>query len=265
MKITNQIIWITGASSGIGKAFANLLSGKGNTLILSSRTQETLLAVKESCSNPKESTFVVPMDLSNPKSIANAYQEVTKTIGIPDFLLNNAGIGQHGKVVDMPEEVERTLMEVNFFGTVTLTKLLLPHFLERGRGRIAVINSIVGKMGMSHLAAYSASKFALQGYFESLRAELYGTGIEIHLIYPGFINTKVTLNSLTSSGKTLNVNSPAQEKGMAPEVLALKAIKKMEGGAQSFMIGKTEIYAVYLKGVFPRLFYALLRKMSKKE
>lgn len=265
MKINNQIVWITGASSGIGKAFAKALSGKGNTLILSARRESLLEEVKSQCGNPADSTHVIPMDLASADSIETAYQRVVKEIGLPDFLLNNAGIGQHGKVVEMPESVERTVMEINYFGTVSLTKKLLPHFLERGSGRFAVVNSIVGKMGMSHLAAYSASKFALQGYFESLRQEVHGTGIDVHLIYPGFVNTDVTINSLNTSGESQNKNSPAQENGMDPNALAKKAIAKMEAGKQSFMVGKSEIYAVYLKGIFPSFFYWLMRKMSKKD
>lgn len=264
MKLNDKIIWITGASSGIGEALARALSNKGNTLILSARRKDRLEAVKKQCGNPLENTVVVPLDLEKRESFPEVYQSIVSQVGVPDVLINNAGIGQHGKIVDMSNEVEEKIMDINFYGQVFLTKTLLPDFIKRKSGTIITISSIVGKFGSPYLGMYSASKHALQGYFESLREEVISEGITVHLVYPGFINTEVTLNSLDRDGKPLNKNSSAQEKGMSPDVLAKKLISKIESGKNAMLIGNWEIYSVYFKGLFPRLFYWTMRKLSRK-
>ncbi len=264
MKLNDKIIWITGASSGIGEALAKELSNRGNTLILSARRVELLEKVKRECGNPEEITHIIPLDLEQRDSLSPLYQSVVKSIGIPDVLINNAGIGQHGKIIDMPFEVEKKIMDINFYGQILLTKTILPDFLQRKSGAIITISSIVGKFGSPYLGIYSASKHALQGYFESLREEVYDQGIDVHLVYPGFINTEVTLNSLTTEGKPLKKNSKAQEKGMSPSIFAKKLRQKVEAGKKSFLIGKWEIYSVYLKSAFPSMFFWLMRKMSMK-
>ena len=118
--------------------------------------------------------------------------------------------GTPANVIEMDAQVERKVMEVNFWGQVMLTKAILPHFIERNEGLITTTGSILGKFGSPGLAAYAASKHALYGYYDSLREELRGTNIKVMMVTPGFINTNVTLSSYTSDGKVLGKNSVAQ-------------------------------------------------------
>lgn len=253
----NKVIWITGASSGIGEATAKALSQQGAVLILSARREKELERVKSECAQT-ENVHLLPLDLSQYDRAAQWAKKAEAAAGPIDILLNNGGIGQFGRVADTRMEVEQKLFAVNFYAPVALTKVLLPKMEERGRGKIVSIGSIAGKFGQANLAAYSASKAALLLYFESLYQELRSSPVEVQVISPGFIRTAVTLNSLDSEGKPLNRNSPAQENGMPADTFARKLLRKMKSSHFHHYIGGKELLAVPLHGLAPKLFYRLL-------
>ncbi|QJX46394.1 SDR family oxidoreductase [Hymenobacter taeanensis] len=258
MHSTPQVVWITGASAGIGEALAHEYARQGARLILSARNQEALEKVAAACA-PAE-TLVVPLDLAQPASFAGAIQEVFAHYGRLDVLLNNGGISQRSLVLETSLSVDRQLMEVNYFGTVALTKGVLPHLLQQGSGRIAVVSSLVGKFGTPYRSAYAASKHALHGFFDSLRAELTDTGVGVTIICPGFVKTGVSVNALTGDGTPLGTMDEATAKGLAPAELARQASRAIAQGRNEVYIGGRETWGVLLKRLAPGLFSKFLSR-----
>ena len=254
-----QNIWITGASSGIGEALVKAFSEAGANLIISSRRIKELERVRNDSKHP-ENIKVFPLDLEQNHQAESWVKEAWSKYNGIDILINNGGIGQYGSVIDTKTEVERKIFEINYFGTVALTKAILPLMLDQGKGKVMAIASIAGKFGQRNLAAYSASKAAILLYFESLKEELTGTPVEVQVVSPGFINTRVTLNSLNSEGHALEKNSPAQENGMPATSFAKKFLKVAEGKRFHSFIGNKELMAVPFHSLAPGLFYKLLRR-----
>jgi short-subunit dehydrogenase len=151
-------------------------------------------------------------------------------------------------------------METNFFGTVSLTRALLPSMLDRRSGRIAVISSVAGKFGTPLRSAYSASKHALHGFFESLRAEVYTQGITVTLVCPGFIRTNISINALTANGTPQGTMDSAQAGGMSPDACAAKIVAAVEKGRPEVYIGGKELLGIYLNRFVPGLFRRIIRK-----
>ncbi|MFC3414389.1 SDR family oxidoreductase [Algoriphagus hitonicola] len=254
-----KVIWITGASSGIGKAAALRFAQAGYSLIISARTSQALQEVKTACPNPKK-VKILELDLADSSLMPDKVREAISSFGKVDILLHNAGISQRSLIKDTALSVDRKLMEINFFGTVALTKAILPHFIQNQSGHFGVVTSLVGKFGTHYRSAYAASKHALHGFFDTLRAEHFQDRIGVTLICPGFIRTQVSVNALTADGTPLNEMDEAQEKGMKPEDCAEEIFKAITHKKEEVLIGGKEIYAVYLKRFFPKLFSKILRK-----
>lgn len=257
--MNQKTIWITGASSGIGEALYKLYEKKGYKLIISARNVKALEKLKNSAFSPTH-TYVLPLDLNDTESFQSKCKEAIEAFGQVDLLINNGGISQRSLAQETRLEVDRKIMDVNFFGTIGLSKALLPHFIKNKKGHYAVVSSLVGKFGSPYRTAYAASKHALHGFFDSLRAEHYKDNIKVTLICPGFIRTKVSINALTGDGSVLNQMDEAQEKGMSPEKCALEIFSALEKNKEEVLIGGKEKYAVYLKRFFPSLFSKILRK-----
>lgn len=261
MKLENKVIWITGASSGIGEAITYELARKGARLILSARRKTELERVKSSClAEAQKYIELLPLDLAQPNSLKLITEAAVQLFGHVNIVINNGGISQRSLAAETNLEVDRKLMEVNYFGTIALTKYLLPHFIERKQGHIAVVSSLVGKFGSPYRSGYAASKHALHGFFDSLRAELFKDNIKVTMVCPGFIKTNVSVNALTETGDVLNKMDDAQANGMAADVFAKKMIKALEKEKNEVYIGGKEKYGVYLKRLFPNLFAKILRK-----
>ncbi len=256
--MNNQVIWITGASSGIGEALVYAYNALGVKLIISSRNHEQLLQVKAKCTN-QLNVYVLTLDLEDMSSLANKAEEAIAVYGTIDLLINSGGISQRALAMNTSLAIEQRLMAINFWGTVILAKAVLPQMLAKNSGHIVCISSLVGKFGTPLRSAYSASKHALHGYFDSLRAELPET-INITLICPGFIKTNVTINALTASGTAQGTMDDAQANGMAPEVCAQKIIKAVNEKRLEAYIGGKETKGVVLKRFLPRLFAKIIRK-----
>ena len=255
----SQTYWITGASSGIGEALSLALNQRGERVIISARRADELARVRQGCAFP-DRVRVLPLDLSDTDALAQKVEEAVAAFGSVDVLINNGGISQRSRVSDTALDVDRRLMEVNFFGTVALTKALLPHFVARQAGHVVVISSLVGKFGTPLRSAYAASKHALHGFFDSLRAEHHRDNIRVTMVCPGFIRTQVSVNALTGDGTRQNKMDQAQEKGMSPEKCARKTIRAIDRRREEVYIGGREVAAVYVKRLFPSVFSRLLRR-----
>lgn len=260
-EFSGKVVWITGASSGIGEGLAYELAGRGAVLVLSARREDLLEQVRQRCQR-SEQHMVVPLDLTATDTLVAATAEVLERFGRIDILVNNGGISQRGTVAETSLEVDRRIMEVNYMGTVALTKAVLPSMLERGRGQIVVISSLMGKIGTPLRSAYAASKHALQGFFDCLRAEVHDRGVQVSVISPGFVRTEITKNALTGDGSTYDAIGEAQSKAMSPEQFASKCADAIARAQQDVMIGGPEVWAARLEPFFPRLYAYLVRRVK---
>jgi short-subunit dehydrogenase len=262
MDLAEKVIWITGASSGIGEALVKNLAQYQVNLILSARRKEELERVKDECQNCKAQLNLLPLDLEDSNSLKNKVEEAISLFGHIDIMIHNAGISQRSIVKDTSLEVDRKIMEVNFFGTVSITKYLLPYMLDRRSGYFVVVTSLVGKFGSPFRSAYSASKHALHGFFDSLRAELGREGIKVTMVCPGFIKTHVSINALTEIGEKQNKMDNAQLKGMSADECAKNMISAIIKQKEEVYIGGKEVYGVIVKRLFPKLFSAMISKVK---
>ncbi len=265
MNLTNKVVWITGASSGIGEASAHELAKENCKIILSARRIEELNRVKKDILLADENILVLPIDLEEHHNANIWTQKVIDKFGRIDILINNGGISQEGFALNTSTEVEQKIMNINYFGNVALSKSVAPIMQKQKSGKIVVITSIIGKFGLPKLSTYAASKHALYGFYDSFRLELHKDNISILLVSPGFINTNVTLNAVTGDGSIFNKNSPAQENGMDTNVFAKKFISILKSNRNHKYIGSKELLTIPFKTFFPNLFYSIMLKMSKKK
>lgn len=256
----NKVVWITGASSGIGEALTKEFAQKGARLVLSARNVERLQALQASLPNAQQHV-VCPLDLSDLSRIQETVAQVLAQTGRVDVLVNNGGISQRSLVGETPVEVDRKIMEVNFFGAVGLSKALLPS-LRTTKGQIIVISSISGKFGFYLRSAYAASKHALHGFFESLALEEKANGINVTMVCPGKINTPISLSALNAQGERHNAMDHNQETGMPAEDCARRIVRAACKNKPEVLIGKKEILAVYLKRYVPWLFRRIIREQK---
>jgi len=248
-------IWITGASSGIGKEMAIQLSSMGAELILSSRNQNALEAVKAICTGA-EKIMIIPIDLEDHDGLEKIFQQHREKLSTLDILINNGGISQRSFIEETSFSVYKKLIDVNYLGTLKLTQLLLPFFRKKNSGHILVTSSVAGKFGVPIRAGYSASKFALHGFFEALRAELNNTNIHITMICPGWINTEISKNALKGDGSLQGAMDQGQLEGMPVDIMVTKVLKAAAKKKQEVIVGgiKEAHLGVWLSRMFPSLF-----------
>jgi len=262
MKFNGKTLWITGASSGIGKAVAIELSLKGCHLILSSRKKEDLEKVAQICQKNGSTTIVVPFDLGDSESIESAAKIVLEKETNIDGLYHFGGISQRSYASETSIDVDRKIFEVNFFGTIELTKKVLPAIIKSGGGQIGVTTSIVGKFGFPYRSSYAATKHALHGFFESLRAENVSNKVLVSMIIPGRIKTNISVNALDKDGNTHNKMDEGQDKGLSAEKTATIIVKQLGKEKKEVLVGGSELIMVHIRRFFPRLYYYLSTKVE---
>ncbi len=259
---SNKIVWITGASSGIGEALVYAFAKENARIIVSARREEELNRVKNNCGEKKNNIFVFLLDVEDNQQITLVAEKVIKQFGAIDILVNNSGISQRSLVKETPLEIDRKVMEVNFFGAVALTKAVLPAMIKNGGGQIVVTSSVVGKFGIPLRSAYSASKHALQGFFETLRAESVNDKINVLMLLPGRVVTNISINAITKEGKKYGIMDPGQAQGISAEVVANKVLKALRSNKKELLIGGKEVIMVYIRRFLPWLFYKIAPKVK---
>ena len=261
-KFGNKTVWITGASSGIGEACAYIFAAEKANLILTGTRTDALQIIQEKCIGLGAKCKILPFDLSDLDNIPTLVADAFKCFGNIDVLYNNAGISQRGLTADTLFEVDKKIMDVNFFAPVYITKLVLPEMLKRKNGTIAVTSSVAGKFGFPLRSAYSASKHALYGFFETLQAEYYDQNIRVVMICPGFVKTNISMNALDNAGK----RHAKLDAGLAGGISAEKAAKKIVNGIYKrkpeVLTGGKELIMVYIKRFIPSLARLLARKIK---
>ena len=249
-----MVVWITGASSGIGKACAYRYASGGASLVLTSSSATKLAEVAADCrARGAESVLVLPYDLSRHDGIEALVGQAWNAFGKIDILLCNAGISQRTTVEDTDDEIDRKIMEVNYFAPTAMARAILPLMLASGGGHIAVTSSIAGYFGFPLRCSYSASKHALYGFFETLRAEYHNKGIEVTIICLGRVQTDISLNALDKGGVRHGVMDPGQEGGISADKAARKIVRAIRRGRREVLVGGKELLMVYVKRFFPGL------------
>lgn len=261
MEKRKQTIWITGASSGIGEALAYAYSASGWHVILSARRRAELERVANACANPDECT-IVTIDLADTDHINRAADEVLAAFGSVDILVNNGGISQRSLVHETPIDIDRKIMEVDYFSGVTLTKRMLPSMLAQGHGHIVAISSIVGIFGFPYRSAYSAAKHAMHGFYESVWAELHDKGIRTTIVCPGRILTNVSLHALTKDGSEHGVMDHAQKNGISAETCARKIKRAVERNKREIYVCRMDVLMCYFHRYARWIYYKLVSKVQ---
>lgn len=260
--LKNKIVWVTGASSGIGASLVTQLNNLGTIVIASARRKEKLVKLKKKSSNPKN-IIIIPLDITNTNSIKKAMAKIQQLDKL-DLVIHNAGISQKGLVIENEMKIDRTIMETNYFGTISLTKAVMPIYLKQGFGSFAVVSSFAGVMGLPGRSAYAASKHALHGFFESLRAENIRCKIHVSFIIPGFINTKITAKGLCGDGIPHGRVETSHQMGMTPGQCADKIIKGLSKRKSRILIGKIEVFLLYIHKISPRLSHYIIKNHPMK-
>ncbi len=261
MDFQGRRVWITGASSGIGEALAAAFHRVGAKLVLSARREDELKRVQAACGGEPD-THILPMDVTNAKDLPEKTQLALGMFGGIDVLVLNAGITQRSIIRETNESVYRRLMEVNFFASEAMARAVLPSMLAQKSGHMVVISSIAGKFGVPLRSGYSASKFALHGFFEVLRAEEEKNGIHVTMVCPGYIRTDISLSALRGDGGKHAKMDPGIEHGMPAAECARQILKAVDQGKREIIVGaKREQGLVYLKRFFPDI---LARMISRR-
>ncbi|MEO5601347.1 MAG: SDR family NAD(P)-dependent oxidoreductase [Cyclobacteriaceae bacterium] len=253
-----KVCWITGASSGIGSALATALNGLGAYMIITARTAENLVRVKNNCKYP-DNVFILPADLEKIHALHEISMQAWNARHRIDYVFLNAGMAARDFVIDTDFEIIKKVMTINFFGAVSITQSLLPLMKRQGSGFFVVTSSLSGKYGIPKLAAYSASKHALHGFFESLRAEHHKDGIKVTLVIPGLVKTNISVHALNGDGTLSGRMQESIETGISAEQCARQMILSVAQEKKEALIGGPEIHSVLLKRIFPGLFAFAIR------
>ena len=256
-RLTHQTVLITGASSGIGAALAREFARLNASLILLARNRQRLEAVRDECLRLGAGNVqLVEADITDYSSIDAFAQSLE---GRLDYLILNAGISQRSLAVETAEEVDRRVMEVDFFAPVHLAKVLHAAGKWDRDTHIAATSSISGLFGFPQRSAYCAAKHAIKGFFEALQLE---TGMKVTLLFPGRINTPISLSALEGDGSAHGKMDPGQAGGMDADTCARKCVRGILRGKRQVRVGGKEMISCFLYKWFPGLFFRLIGKVS---
>jgi dehydrogenase/reductase SDR family protein 7B len=257
-----KIVWITGASSGIGECLVYSFVKRGATVIASSNEVSELERVKKNCGDLTGKVVCVPFDLSDTSGIDKTVKELVEKTGRIDYLLNIGGISQRATIEETPMWIDRKIMEINYFGTIALTKAVLPYMIKQQSGHILATSSISGRFGFPLRSAYSASKQALHGFFETLFLENKKYNIRSSVIIPGRVRTKISFRALDAEGKEHGKMDAGLSKGITPEKAAETIIRGMIRNKREILVGSSELIMLFIRRYFPAVFFRLADKIK---
>jgi NADP-dependent 3-hydroxy acid dehydrogenase YdfG len=257
----NKVVWITGASSGIGEAIAMAFAQQGARLVLTARREEELIRVGKLTGLPETSILILPMDVTDFEKAKPAAERIIQTFGQIDIMVHNAGVSQRSYIIDTDLDVYRKLMDVDFYSTVAITKAVLPYMIRQQSGHFIVISSVAGKIGTIMRSGYNAAKHALHGFYDSLRAEGYKDNIRVTTVCPGYIRTNISLNALNESGSKFGKMDSNQANGIPAEECARQILRAVRKDKKEIYIGGLkEVAAIYLKRFLPNVLFDQVRK-----
>jgi len=257
-----KVAWITGASSGIGESLVYEFIKQGSVVLASSNDLKGLERVKTACREKSHMVHCIPFDLAETEGIEKIVDEQIKITGGIDFLLNIGGISQRARVDETPLWLDRKIFEINYFGTIALTKAVLPYMISRQSGHILATSSISGRFGFPLRSAYSASKQALHGFFETLYLENKISNIRTSVIIPGRVRTSISFHALTSDGKEHGQLDDGLAKGILPEKAARIIMRGIVRNRREILVGKGEMILLHIRRYFPWLFFRIADKIK---
>lgn len=258
----NKVVWITGASSGIGEALLYRLVELGARVVASSNREEELIRTRKNCGERSNMVHIVPLDLAENDGFDRLADTVISEMGEINYLINLGGVSQRATISETPLWLDRRIMEINYFGTIALTKAVLPHMIRNGGGHIVATSSISGRFGFPLRSAYSASKQALHGFFETLHIENNRFNIRASVIIPGRVKTNISLHALTATGTEHGKLDPGQAKGITPEKAAEKILRGIRRNKREILVGSSELLMLYIRKFFPSLFFNIAGKIK---
>lgn len=259
---TGKVAWITGASSGIGESLVYEFVRRGAFVIASSNDLPELERVKASCDEKSAFVRTVPFDLSDTSEINKIVEEQVNLSGRIDFLLNIGGISQRARIDETPLWLDRKIFEINYFGTIALTKAVLPWMIRQKSGHILATSSISGRFGFPLRSAYSASKQALHGFFETLYLENKEFNIRASVIIPGRVRTSISVHALDAEGKEHGKLDQGQAKGIMPARAAETIIRGILRNKREILVGKSELLLLHIRRYCPWLFFRIADKIE---
>lgn len=259
---SDKVILITGASSGIGKALALQMAGKNVHFILAARRLDELKLLQQDCEQKGATCTCLFIDMASPVSIADFSTAVLQQFQKVDVLINNAGISQRSQAEETSIEVDRKIMEVNFFAQVNLTKSLWPLLIKSSHANIVLISSVVGTFGFPQRSAYAASKHALEGFFESWMLENKRENIFFTTVSPGRIYTNISYSALKADGSAHHQLDEGQAKGISAEACAKKIITGIIRNKRKVYVAQQEMVLVFLRKCLPFVFFKLVKKLK---
>jgi dehydrogenase/reductase SDR family protein 7B len=257
-----KVAWITGASSGIGEALVREFVKRGATVVASSNDMPGLERVKAGFAGKSEMVHCVPFDLSDTSGIDIIVDQQINTLGKIDFLLNIGGISQRARIDETPIWLDRKIFEINYFGTIALTKAVLPYMIRQQSGHILATSSISGRFGFPLRSAYSASKQALHGFFETLYLENKRFNLRSSVIIPGRVRTSISFHALTADGKEHGKMDDGLAEGISPEKAAEIIIKGIERNKREILVGSSELIILHIRRYCPWLFFRIADKIK---
>jgi short-subunit dehydrogenase len=230
----NAVVWITGASSGIGAALAREWAARGASVILSGRDEARLAMVAADCGE----TLILPFDVRDDAALAQAVDSALGWKGRVDVAVANAGVSQRSQALKTDMSVYRDIIDIDLTAQIAFAQALIGTMVERGSGALLFISSIAGKVGVPMRTAYSAAKFGLAGYADALRGELSQKGVSVHTIYPGSIATDVSRNALTADGSKRGRSDKVIDEGIQPADAAKTMIDAVENGEREIIVAE---------------------------
>ncbi len=263
-------IIITGASDGIGAELARQLArrhGLQAMLVLAARNVAGLQAVAAECNALGARTLIMPTDVTDPEQCRHLVDTTAQQFGSLDILINNAGISAHALLEEVPTDKlhwYEDLMRVNLWGSVYCTHAALP-YLKASHGRIVAVSSLAGIVGVPGRTAYSASKFAMAGFFEALRAEVKDAGVSVTIAYPGVVRTNIRFHGLNAKGEIAGISGLREEKAMTAAECARQIIYGMVRRRREVVMTAQGKMARLLKLVLPGVVEHLTMAAVKKE
>lgn len=262
-KFSNQVVWITGASSGIGEATAYRFAREGARLIVTALEADLLEQVVARCKSlGAPDAVALPFDLSQLDGLPALAEQAWQAFGRIDIFYNNAGISQRGTTVETDMKVIHKVMDIDFYAPVILTKAVLPRMIAQGGGQLAVTTSIAGCFGFPMRCAYSSAKHALYGFFETVQAENYKDNIRVTIVCPGRVRTNISLHALEKDGRQHGKMDAGQAGGITPERAARKIVNAIYRRRREVLVGSKELVMAYIKRFFPGLCATLARKIK---
>lgn len=262
-RFQDKVVWITGASSGIGEATAYRFAQEGALLIVTALEADLLDKVVEKCKAlGAPDAAALPFDLSNLDEVGVLAEKAWNTFGHIDVFYNNAGISQRGSTIDTEMRVIHKVMDIDYFAPVMMTKVILPKMIASGGGQLVVTTSIAGRFGFPMRCAYSSAKHALYGFFETVQAEYYKDNIRVTIVCPGRVKTNISLYALEQDGKQHGKMDAGQAGGVTPQQAANTIVKAVYKKKREVLVGSTELLMAQIKRFFPGLCARLARKIK---